>query len=66
MESEAYDCIFKIIIIGNGSSGKSSLLSYYLTGKRRKEVLYNSRQEHLSNSRSRIRMQDHRNQGKTN
>lgn len=32
-EKEAYDCIFKIIIIGNGSSGKSSILYHYLNGK---------------------------------
>ena len=32
-EKEQYDYIFKIIIIGNGSCGKSSILHQYIYGK---------------------------------
>ena len=31
--SEKYDYIFKIVIIGNGSCGKSSILHYYINNK---------------------------------
>lgn len=33
MDKEPYDSIFKIIIIGNGSCGKTSILYHYLNGK---------------------------------
>lgn len=33
IDKETYDYIFKIIIIGNGSCGKTSLLYHYLNGK---------------------------------
>jgi GTPase SAR1 family protein len=33
VEKDGFDYIFKIIIIGNGSSGKSSILHYYLNNK---------------------------------
>ncbi|CAD8090388.1 unnamed protein product [Paramecium sonneborni] len=38
MDKEPYDFIFKIIIIGNGSCGKTSILYHYLNGKQPKNV----------------------------
>ena len=53
-EKETYDFVFKFILIGNGSSGKTSILSHFINGKRI-HTPNNSRKENSNlNNRSRV------------